>query len=86
VSRQGRAGADRWGGVATVWGQYGQTSLIPIRNLNDSNIFKFFQTLTNPKSTFSFSKKIEIKYGFEWFEETNKFLHRNFFIFEVDFD
>jgi hypothetical protein len=30
-------------------------------------------------------KKIEIKYGFEGFEERNNFLHRNFFIFKMDF-
>jgi hypothetical protein len=31
-------------------------------------------------------KKIELKYGFEGFEERNDFLHRNFFRFEVDFE
>jgi hypothetical protein len=29
--------------------------------------------------------KIEIKYGFEWFEERNNFIHRNFFRLEMVF-
>jgi hypothetical protein len=31
-------------------------------------------------------KKFELKYGVEGLEERNNFLHRNFFIFEVDFE
>jgi hypothetical protein len=31
-------------------------------------------------------KKFRIKYGFEGYEERNNFLHRNFFIFEIDFE
>jgi hypothetical protein len=31
-------------------------------------------------------KKFEIKYGCEWFEEGNNFLHRNFFRFKMDFE
>jgi hypothetical protein len=30
--------------------------------------------------------KIEIKFGFEGFEERKNFLHRNIFKFEVDFE
>jgi hypothetical protein len=29
-------------------------------------------------------ENFEIKYGCEGFEERNNFLHRNFFIFEID--
>jgi hypothetical protein len=29
-------------------------------------------------------KKIEIKYGFEGFEERNNFLHRNLFRYKMD--
>jgi hypothetical protein len=31
-------------------------------------------------------ENFEVKYGFEGFDERNKFLHRNFFKFEVDFE
>jgi hypothetical protein len=53
-----------------------------ILNLN----FKLIQTLNNPKRVFPCSEKIEIKYGFEEFEEGNNVLHRNFFKFEVYFE
>jgi hypothetical protein len=48
--------------------------------------FKLVQNLTDPKSTFSCSKKTKIKYSFDGFEERNNFLHRNFFNFEMDFE
>jgi DNA modification methylase len=31
-------------------------------------------------------KKIETKYGYDGFKERNNFLHRNFFIFRIDFE
>jgi hypothetical protein len=48
--------------------------------------FKSFQSLTEPKRIFPSSKKFEIKYDFERFEEGNNLLHRNFFKFEMDFE
>jgi hypothetical protein len=42
--------------------------------------------LTDPKITFPRSKKFEIKYGCEGFEERNNFPHRNFFIFQMDLE
>jgi hypothetical protein len=45
----------------------GQTSLNLIQNLSDSNRFKFFQTLANPKGAFSKSKFLN-KIWFEGFE------------------
>jgi hypothetical protein len=53
-------------------------------NLNSN--FKLVQTLTDPEKTFPGSKKLEIKYGFEGSEGRNKFLHRNFFRLEIDFE
>jgi hypothetical protein len=47
--------------------------------------FKSFQALTDSKRTFLGSKKIEIKYGCEGFEESNNFLYRNFSRFETYF-
>jgi hypothetical protein len=49
-------------------------------NLNQtrSNFILFKHDLTD-------IKKFEIKYGCEGFEETNNFLHRNFFRFEMEF-
>jgi hypothetical protein len=41
--------------------------------------------LADPKRTFPSSKKIEIKYGCEGFEERNNLLHRNFIRYEMDF-
>jgi hypothetical protein len=49
----------------------------------NSNLFKSVHTPLDPN--LPVSKKIEIKYGFEGFEERNNFLHRKFFIFEMDF-
>jgi hypothetical protein len=31
-------------------------------------------------------ENFEIKYGIEGFKERNNFIHRNFFIFEVEFE
>jgi hypothetical protein len=42
--------------------------------------------LIEPKRIFPSSKKFEIKYDFERFEEGNNLLHRNFFKFEMDFE
>jgi hypothetical protein len=41
--------------------------------------------LTEQKCTFPCSK-IEIKYGFEYLEEMNNFLHRNFLRFRMDLE
>jgi hypothetical protein len=49
-----------------------------------ANEFKFIQIRPNSvrsKQDLPDIKKIEIKYGFEGFEDRNNFLHRNFFIF-----
>jgi hypothetical protein len=51
----------------------------------DSNDFKSVQTSFDPNMTLTRSK-IEIKYGFEGFEERNNFLHKYFFRFELDFE
>jgi hypothetical protein len=65
----------------------------PRGNLNE---FENFQTDSNPiqiHSNWSCSKKdrleikkIEIKYGFEGFDERGNFLHRHFSRFELDFE
>jgi hypothetical protein len=38
------------------------------------------------KMTFQCSNKFQIKYGCEGFQQRNNFLHRNFFIFKMDFE
>jgi hypothetical protein len=48
-------------------------------------IFKFVQTLTAPKRTFSGSNFFKIKYDCEGVEERNNFLHRNIFRFKNGF-
>jgi hypothetical protein len=48
--------------------------------------FNSLQTLTNPKNDVTLLGKIEIKYGFEGFEELNNFLDRNFFRFNLGFE
>jgi hypothetical protein len=65
----------------------------PHRGLNE---FENFQTDSIPnqihsntflsKKDLSKVQKIEIKYGFEGFDERNNFLLRNFLKFEVDFE
>jgi hypothetical protein len=51
-----------------------------------SNQFKSIQTSFNPNRTLPSSKKIEIKYGFEGFNERNNFPYRNVLIFEMYFE
>jgi hypothetical protein len=48
--------------------------------------FNSLQTLTNQKNDVTLLGKIEIKYGFEGFEELNNFLDRNFFRFNLGFE
>jgi hypothetical protein len=50
-----------------------------------SNGFKPFKVHSIQKGP-SELRKYEIKYGFEWFDERNNFLHRNVFRFKVDFE
>jgi hypothetical protein len=80
----GRQEADRWGpgNSSRRW-----FDLIWISNRFKRFQIKFksFQTLTDPKKTFP-SSKIEIKYGCEGFGESNNFVHRKFFIFEIEFE
>jgi hypothetical protein len=52
----------------------------------NSNKFKSFQTLIDPKKYFALLRKIEIKYGCEGLERTNNFLYRNFFRFRMDLE
>jgi hypothetical protein len=58
----------------------------------DSNPFKWFQTNSNPFKLHSIqighyrAQKIEIKYGFEGFNERNNFPYRNVHIFEMYFE
>jgi hypothetical protein len=62
----------------------GFKSVKPVQTDSNSNLtpFKLCLIQIGP----SRAKKIEIKYGFEEFEDRNNFLHRNFFIFKVDFE
>jgi hypothetical protein len=84
-SKTGDAEVAASGVTTIVWG--GAVKFILNSNSNRFQIkFKSFQTLANPKRTFLSSKKIEIKYGCEIFEERNNFLHRNFFRFKTDFE
>jgi hypothetical protein len=51
--------------------------------------FKLFENPLNFERSnkyFPLLRKIQIKYGFEDFEDMDNFLHRNFFRFELDFD
>jgi hypothetical protein len=59
--------------------------LNPIQKLYGSNKLELFQILTKKKGP-SLSQKIEIKYGFEGFEERNNFLHGIFSIFKFYFE
>jgi hypothetical protein len=81
----GQAGvADRWGSNHCN-GRRGQTPFesIQIKRFNSIQIFSNFD---RSEQHFPVLKKIEIKYGFECLEETNNFLHRNVFRFEMDFE
>jgi hypothetical protein len=51
----------------------------------DSNEIQILSKFDRSKKGLSELKKIEIKYGCDVFEERDNFLHRNFFIFEMDF-
>jgi hypothetical protein len=42
--------------------------------------------LISSKGGISMLENFQIKYAIEGIEETNNFLHRNFFRFEVDFE
>jgi hypothetical protein len=52
----------------------------------DSNEIQILFNFDRSKKGFSEHEKFEIKYVCKGFEERNKLLHRNFFIFKMDFN
>jgi hypothetical protein len=52
---------------------------------SNSNYFKTFQTLTDPKTAFPSLNFFEIKHGFEALKKMDNFLHRKFFRFGMEF-
>jgi hypothetical protein len=73
--RTGEVGSPTSGPRATVTGS-GGLNWIRMQIQTNSNKFKSFQTLTDPKKHFPVLRKIEIKYDFECLEKMNNFLHR----------
>jgi hypothetical protein len=69
-----------WGLTTVPWFQPGK--LIQTR----LNLFQINSNLIRSKNDLPELEKIEIKYGCEWFEERNHFLHSNFFRFEMYFE
>jgi hypothetical protein len=51
-----------------------------------SNFSKLNLNFIQSKDDLNVLKKFQIKYGIQGFEERNKYLHRNFFRFELDFE
>jgi hypothetical protein len=51
-----------------------------------SNLFHIISNLVHSKKVLPKLKEFEIKYGFKGFEESNNFLHWNFFGFEINFE
>jgi hypothetical protein len=83
MSKGGRA-YDAWaGGHRTGAGQF---DLIPIQIQMNSNIIHIDSNFDPSKKDLIELQKFEIKYGFEYIETMNNFLHINFFRFERDFE
>jgi hypothetical protein len=53
---------------------------------SDSNKFQIIPNFDWSKKNLLELKKFEMRYGCEWFEEGNNFLHRNLFRFEMGFE
>jgi hypothetical protein len=97
--RTGRADADRCaplqcgrvltGGPATVQA-VGSNGFESDSNLNGFKLLRNAPNFNRSKNDPPLLRKIEIKYGFDGFEEMNNFHHRNFFKFrevlEFEFD
>jgi hypothetical protein len=85
-----RTGACPWTGEAGVADRWGHDhcngrrrfNLIQISNSNKVQIVSNFD---QSKKDFPKLKFFKIKYGCEYFEERNNFLHRNFFRLGMDF-
>jgi hypothetical protein len=87
VATQNRGGgALTCGTHDTVPGGVGQTRLNLIQmTLNEFTLFQINSNLFWSKHDLPKLEKIEIKYGFEGFEERNDFPYRNF-LFMLDFE
>jgi hypothetical protein len=92
------AGGGGWCGTREEWGTNVwdpsivlggrvKPSLNPFKWSNfNSNNFQIHSNVDRSKHDLHKLEKFERKYDFEWFEERNNFLHRNFFRFEVNFE
>jgi hypothetical protein len=84
AARTGDVGeADQWAPPhCRVVNQFKPSKSIQTR----SNLIQIISNLIHYRKGLPKLGKIEIKYGFEEFEERNNFVHRNFFKLQVDFE
>jgi hypothetical protein len=87
VREQGRArGPERgpwWGRLLgrLLWAQPSEQCIFELNRILSKGL-----ELIQLKMSFQCSNKFQIKYGCEGFQQRNNFLHRNFFIFKMDFE
>jgi hypothetical protein len=72
-------------GRATYRGGEVKPGFKPVWKFDWTQLVSILSKLWSIKKSLSFPWKNWNKYGFEGFEESNNFLHRNFFRFEMEF-